>query len=68
MHHEHNVAEVAERTGFMLQMSPEVRATEEPTEEELELLRGEVDTTGLLQREEQEISGLTPISEPLPRS
>jgi len=46
-HHGINIAQIQSRTGFELAIAPGVRETPPPTEEELRLLREEIDPLGI---------------------
>jgi hypothetical protein len=42
-HHNVTIVKIQAHTGFPLNVAPEVRETQEPTEEEINLLRNEID-------------------------
>ena len=45
------IEDVKENTGFEVKTTDEVETVKEPTKEELDVLRGEVDRTGVLRQD-----------------
>jgi len=60
VHEGREIQDVADRTGFMLQISPNLKQTEPPTAEEIQVLRHNVDSTSLLRLTKEELTGQTP--------